>query len=134
MYKIERKDYGFKLTFAGNMSKDEMSKWVEESKVVLTGQMGSFGVFVDMRTLGLLADDAKAEMMNGQKLYKASGMQRSVVILESAILAMQFKNIAKQTGIYQWERYIAAQADPNWEATGIAWLKSGVDPDLQKAA
>ncbi len=47
-------------------------------------------------------------MEEGQKEYKERGMTRSVVILDSAIMAMQFKRLAKDTGIYQWERYIDA--------------------------
>lgn len=42
---------------------------------------------------------------------------------------MQFKRIAQETGIYQWECYIDEQSDPNWERTGIDWIKNGVDPD-----
>lgn len=51
MYKIEKKDYGFKLTFGGFIAEDEMKKWVEESKTALLTAPKSFGVIVDMRTL-----------------------------------------------------------------------------------
>jgi len=33
-------------------------------------------------------------------------MVRSVVILANTITKLQFKRIAQETGIYQWERYI----------------------------
>ena len=45
-------------------------------------------------------------MQEGQKLFKNAGMERSVVILSTAMVTMQFKRIAKETGIYEWERYI----------------------------
>ncbi len=67
-----------------------------------------FGVFVDMRTLATLQPDAQQAMQEGQLLYREAGMQRSVVIVNSAVLAMQFKRLAKQTGIYEWERYLNA--------------------------
>ena len=35
----------------------------------------------------------------GQKLYKAKGMSRSVVIVDNVIIKMQFKKIAQETGI-----------------------------------
>ena len=129
MYKIEKKGYGYKLTFADQISKDEMTAWVQESEKALAAAPAKFGVFVDMRTLKPLAADAKAEMEKGQILYKQKGMERSVVILASAMLTLQFKQIAKQSGIYQWERYISEADDPDWEKTGEAWLISAKDPD-----
>ena len=55
-------------------------------------------------------------------------MQRSCVILESAILTYQFKQIAQTTGIYAFERYVSS-SNPDWESTAVAWVKSGIDPD-----
>ncbi len=43
MYKIEKKNYGFKITFEGFIKEDEMKKWVEESKVILKTAPSSFG-------------------------------------------------------------------------------------------
>ncbi len=128
MYNIEKKDYGFKLTFSGTVDASEMANWVKDAEKALVGQNGSFGVFVDMRELNPLTNEAKAEMEKGQKLFKEKGMQRSVVILNSAILTMQFKKIAQETGIYAWERYIDASNTPDWEAKGVAWIKNGIEP------
>lgn len=65
----------------------------------------------------------------GSKEYKSKGMKRSVVILDSAIMAMQFKRLAKDTGIYEWERYIDASTHSNWEKLGEEWIVNGIDPD-----
>ena len=100
-----------------------------ESKSALNSAPGKFGVFVDMRNLSPLPSDAKTMMEEGQKLYKQKGMQRSVVVVANAITKMQFQRIAKQTGIYDWERYIDASNTSNWESVGVNWLKNGVDPD-----
>ena len=129
MYKIEIKNYGYKLTFGGLIDAEEMKKWVADSKQALNTAPSKFGVFVDMRTLKPIEKESQAIMEEGQKLYKAKGMERSVVILESVLVTMQFKRIAKETGIYNWERYISAQDKPDWEKIGIAWIKDGVDPD-----
>ena len=130
MYKIENKPYGYYLTFEGNMDKAEMQEWVNESEKILQNEIRSrFGVFVDMRSLKPLDDTAKAKMEEGQKLFAQKGMQRSVVILSSSILTMQFKQIAKTTGIYQFERYINSFEHSNWEEVGIEWLINAKDPD-----
>ncbi len=130
MYQIERKDYGYYLTFGDLIKADEMNQWVKESKQEMLSAPPQFGVFVDMRTLAPLPEDAQMAMQEGQKLYKAKGMTRSVVIVNSKITKMQFMRIAKETGIYEWERYIDATAVPNWEEVGVAWLTNAADPDL----
>jgi hypothetical protein len=56
-------------------------------------------------------------------------MTRPVVILDSATVTSQFQRVAKESGIYAWERYINASKKPDWENVGIAWLKHSTDPD-----
>lgn len=130
MYKIEKTNYGVKLTFGGFMQSTELSKWVEDSENTLkTITSNSFGVLIDMRTLVPLSNDAQQEMQRGQVLYKQKGMIRSCVILANASIATQFKQIAQQAGIYEWERYIDEISNQNWENTAIKWLSDGIDPD-----
>lgn len=134
MYKIEKTGYGVKMTFDGFVTAEEMAQWLAESKKRIPSLGTQFGVFVDMRTLKPLATDSQAVMQEGQKLYKQAGMRRSVVILNNAVTTIQFKRIAKDTGIYEWERYINAAATPEWEQAGVNWLTRAVDPDLKPAA
>lgn len=128
MYNIERKEYGYKLTFGDIITSAEMKAWLDESKVILQTSPESFGVFVDMRTLVPLRRDAQPYMQEGQKLYRKSGMLRSVVILDNAATTMQFRRIARDTGIADFERYIDADAVKNWEEAGLNWIENGVEP------
>lgn len=128
MYKIEKKDFGYQLTFGGFIKADEMKTWVEESKRVLALSPSKFGIFVDMRELKPIASDAQKFMEEGQKLYQEKGMTRSVVVLNSAVTKMQFQRIARETGIDEWERYIDASSMPDWEKVGINWIENSVDP------
>jgi hypothetical protein len=128
MYSINKKPWGFMLVFGGTIEADEMARWVKESEVLLASQHEKFGVLVDMRTLAPLVADAQAQMQRGQKLFKMKGMERSVVILDSALLAMQFRRIARETGISAWERYIDASKHPDWEKMGVAWLTAATEP------
>jgi len=134
VYEIQKKPWGYQLTFGGSISDQEMQAWVDESAKMLAAAKPDFGVFVDMRTLSPLASDAQAIMQSGQKLYKAKGMTRSVVILASALVTLQFKRIAKETGIYAWERYIDGSCVADWQERGIAWVRDKVDPDVESAA
>lgn len=129
MFSIEKKPWGFYLTFADSIHKDEMEKWVGESKKALIGHPKEFGVFVDMRKLKPLDEETQKVMVGGQQLYKAAGMNRSVVILDSIAVTLQFKRLARESGIYSWERYISAPENPHWEHIGVDWLTKGIDPD-----
>ena len=129
MHTITKQPWGYKLTFAEMINNEEMKQWVKESQHALIGVKGQFGVFVDMRALKPLAAETQNTMVEGQQLYKKGGMERSVVILNSMALTLQFKRLAKDSGIYQWERYIDASSKPTWEQAGLDWLTKGVDPD-----
>lgn len=130
MYEIEKKEYGYKLTLSGSIEAGEMIAWFLESKQILASAPENFGVFVDMRNLIPLDDDAQVHMKEGQKLYRHMGMFRSVVIVENVITTMQFRRIAMETCIYDCERYIDATSVFNWEQVGLDWIVEGVEPDF----
>lgn len=130
MYKVDHTDYGIKLTFSGQIKHAEMRMWLDEFMAVVDQQQGNnFHVFVDMRTLQPLPSESQEAMHKGQRYARTNGMHRSVVILNSVATTMQFKRIALATGIYDYERYINADAVPDWEQVALAWLLEGVDPD-----
>lgn len=130
MYKIERKSSGYLLTFGGIVDNNEMARWVEDSKSALQKENSlQFGVIVDMRTLAPLPPEAQELMVKGQQLYKEKGMQRSAVVLNNSVTTMQFKRLAKESGIYAFERYIDASQKANWTDTAVAWVREGKDPD-----
>lgn len=129
MYKIDKKSYGPHLTFSGYIPREELEQWLVDSREMIKSYPKDFVVFVDMREMELLAPESRPVMVEGQEYYRAQGMQRSVVILRDKITMMQFKGIAKETGIYEWERYIDANAEPNWEEVGLDWILNAVDPD-----
>jgi hypothetical protein len=126
VYKIEKSDLGFLLTFGGNITKAELGKWYEESEQALTRQRAPFGVIIDMRTLAPLPADAQDVMIRGQSMYRSHGMQRSCVILEDAITTIQFMRLAKRSGIFKYERYIDASAHKNWLQDARKWVEHGL--------
>ncbi len=129
MYKIEKKNFGYKLTFGDAIELDEMKRWADESTTTLRQQSEKFGVMVDMRTLKPLKPEVQTVMVDGQKGYKMKGMERSAVAVPNAIIAMQFKRLAQESGIYQWERYIDASKSADWENIAESWIVNGKDPD-----
>jgi len=129
MYKIEKTEYGLKLIFEGLILADQMESWLKESEEYLSDRNKSFGVFVDMRKLKPIPKSSQRLISEGQKLYKTRGMERSAVILKNTVLTRQFKTIAKETGIFQLERYIDASKNDDWEQQGLKWLLDSVEPE-----
>lgn len=129
MYKIETRPSGFLLTFGGFIQKQEMEQWLEESSKTLLIAPPEFGVIIDMRKLKPLPQDAQEIMVKGQQMYKMKGMKRSVVILDNPTTTFQFKRLAKESGIYAFERYIDASIMPDWSQAAVDWVNSGIDPD-----
>jgi hypothetical protein len=130
MYKIERRPSGYILTFSGLINPEEMLRWQKDSERTISAETSSsFGVIIDMKDLEPLAAEAKNIMVAGQKLYKAKGMKRSAVILNSPEICAQFKNLALVSGIYATERYFDASQNQNATNDAISWVKGGIDPD-----
>lgn len=129
MYSVERTGYGYKLTFGDFIQPPEMKKWLDDSQAQLVGAPAKFGVLIDMRQLKPLPDESQKIMEQGQKLYKAKGMERSCVILDNPTTTMQFKRLAQQSGIYAFERYITARSTPDWMTRAMNWLTKAEDPD-----
>lgn len=128
MYKIEQTEIGFKLTFSGTVTKEELEPWFQESKNALIKCKKPFGVIVDMRNLELLPPDVQAEIVKGQMLYRNSGLQRSAIILRDPTVTVQFMGLAKKSGIYNYERFIDASSDAQWEKHAEEWAGFGIDP------
>ena len=131
MYTIEKKVYGFKLTFGGFIEAEEMQKWQNELIAALPKDITMFGMLIDMRVLKPLPADAQAIMVKGQQACKNSGMERSCVVLDNSTTTLQFKRLAKESGIGSFERYIDAGSTNNWEQKAVKWITEGADPDLQ---
>ena len=128
MYKIDKTDLGFNLTFAGDMTKDEIEKWYTESEQALMGQQSPFGVIIDMRTLAPLPVEAQEVMVRGQSMYRSRGMERSCVILDDAITTIQFMRLARKSGIFKFERYINASEHRDWLARARNWVRHAIAP------
>lgn len=129
MYKIDRNEAGYILTFSGDIDKEEMIQWYKDTIKYLSFEVKSiFVIIINMENLNLLTSETRTIMINGQKLYKDKGMVRSAVILNKSEIVMQFKSLAMVSGIYRNERYIdSTQVD---DAMKVAqdWVYNEIDP------
>lgn len=129
MYKIEKTPYGYFLAFVGFIEASEAAKWKKESGSLLIGTKKNFGVIVDLTLIKSLPIDSRKIMLEGQQMYKTHGMERSAVLLKNKIITMQFKKLAKESGIYEWERYISSENTKDAEKLAMDWVVNSIDPD-----
>ena len=128
MYKITEQNYGMLLTFSGFIDMDELADWYRDSELLLQMKTEPFGVIIDLRTISPLSVETRETFRKGQELYLKKGMHRSVVIFTNAVALMQFKQMAKVSGIYQWERYIDAGLCRDWLKCALMWINNGINP------
>ena len=129
MFKIEKKPYGYHITLEGFIQEEEANDWLQESRKILLSAPKDFCVFVNMMDLKPMSAESSALIEQGQKEFKLKGLKRSVVVLANPITKMQFKRVAKQSGIYEWERYLDVASTSDYESVGEKWLVEGIDPD-----
>lgn len=120
--------YGYKSVFTGYFTPEEAHAWFEDVKRAVAGKR-QFGQLIDVRGQSANPPETNAVIQEAMAYVRQQGMQRSAVVLSSALITMQIKRLAKQTGMDAWERYIDASANPNWERAALAWIEKGVDPD-----
>lgn len=130
MYSIEKTDYGIRITFGGFIKLDEMQQWYEESKEALADIPPDFKVLVDIREVSIIPQDSAEILEQGQQFYESKGMLRSVVITGDSLVQQQLKRLARESGIFPYERYIDASSTPDWEKLGVRWLEKNIDPEL----
>ena len=127
MYNITEQKFGFLVTFSGMLDTGELNEWYDESEKKLSQRkVVPFGVIVDMRNMSPIAVETREVLKKGQRLYHEKGMQRSSVVISNAIALMQIKQVSKESGIYQWERYFDAEVQTDWPQKALLWVRNGV--------
>lgn len=129
MWNIARQSFGFVLTFEGALTPADLQAWRAQALRELAKlPPPGWGVVVDMRQLQPLSSEAQAVMVDGQQAFKKAGMKRSAVALNDAVATMQFRRLARQSGIDAWERYINVAETPGWQAAAKRWVVEGAEP------
>jgi len=128
--KNEVTSYGFRTTAPGLILPDEAHEWSADLKrLVKESGLKKFGYMVDIRKQGANPAETTTIIQDMMRWLREAGVERSVVVLDSSLARLQIVRLAKSTGTYQWERYMDASSDSQWEKKAVAWIVEGVDPD-----
>jgi hypothetical protein len=128
--RVWKRDYGVEIVFGGPLTREQAEQLVAELDRKLPPPGGRFGLLVDSRGARAYSAQAQEVFRRGILLCKQRGMERSVVVLDSAIATLQAKRLAKETGTLEWTRYLDAGSRPDWRQLARRWLLDAVDPGL----
>lgn len=129
MFEIDITDFGFKVTFSGHMSKENAQTYKDALPSIIKNLPEKFGILVDMRELKPLGPESQAIMTSSQELVHHR-LTRSVTVVNSPILAMQFRRLSKKSHVLDTKRFLDASKMPDWESVSRSWIVNAEDPYL----
>lgn len=136
MYTIEVADYGSRLKSWGFHTGDISTSWFDlyNQKLAYVKSVGKpFVQLVDLRGFKPGAPDAQEGIRSAMVKFKEAGGVRSAVILDNIVSLMQIRRLAREFGIYDWERSLDPETHPDFELAALAWIKYDEDPDVRLA-
>lgn len=126
---LKNSEYGFLIKFRGIVDNSDVEKIFDDVMIELKEKKSNYGVIVDMREMITFPLSAQHIFKDMQSILRNMGMKRSIIVLNDTITAMQFRNIGKSNGSYEWERYLDSSRYRNWHEISMLWLTEGKDPD-----
>ena len=127
---VEATPYGFRTTVTGWVTPPELAQWHADCRLVVSALAPGFSQLVDLRQARPLPPESAKFLEDFMRYLREKGLQRSAVIVNSAITKMQVTRLAKETGLDALERYFSAADEPDWEERALAWLEKGEDPGI----
>jgi hypothetical protein len=130
-----RTEYGFRVNAPGYITPPEAIAWFEDLRNKVALKKGRpFGLLVDIRSQKANPPETQETIKQAMMWLRQSGMTRSAVVLDSAVARLMMVRMAKQSGVYDWERYIDAGKDPDWETKALGWIVHGHEPSKEEDA
>lgn len=126
-YTVTPTSYGYRGTFIAPFPPAEARTWLTELKRVLPPTPRPFGQLIDARQQKIQDPESVPIVEEAQLWLQKQGMNRSAVVVSSAVVKMNLARMSKETGVIAYERYFDGN-DPDWEAKAMAWLTQGVEP------
>ncbi|MDW3194686.1 MAG: hypothetical protein R8G66_20070 [Cytophagales bacterium] len=127
MYKIERQNYGVKLTFDGFIEPEEMQAYKDEFRAMLDLLPSKFGLLGDVRNMKPLPPESQA-ILSAHPEWTADRIVRSATVIDSALVKMQTRRLTKEWKQDEAKRYIDASKHLDWEVVAEKWLLEGIEP------
>ena len=127
-YTVTATPFGYRSTVVAPFPPEEARPWFEEIKRAVGPTPHPFGQLIDARGQKVQDPASVPIVEDAQNWVRAHGMQRSAVVVASAVVKMNLTRMSRETGMLTHERYFDGAGDPDWEAKALAWVTDGVEP------
>ncbi|MGE6758788.1 hypothetical protein D7X96_19295 [Corallococcus interemptor] len=130
-----RTEYGFRINAPGYITPAEAKVWFEDLRTKVSVKRGRpFGLMADIRSQKANPPETQEIIKNAMAWLRQNGMVRSAVVVDSTVARLMMVRMAKQSGVYEWERYIDASKDTDWEHKAIDWITNATEPSKEEDA
>jgi hypothetical protein len=126
MHRIEETPYGYRLGIEDFLGPDEADAMLSDLKVTLRPRGG---LLIDLRRTRTLHPDAQEALKLAILHCRAAGMERAVCLLDSAIVRLQTRCLARDAGLEDAVRSLDVSSQADWEKAALDWLGRGIDPE-----
>lgn len=123
MFDVRKTEYGIRVELSGFPDVEELEDFYDEMKRCVDQQNGRFNIYADHRGVKAMpsgGDEKFAELM---EMCEQGGLDRSVVIVDSAIAAMQQRRLRDEVGM-EGQKIVDAENDANWEEEAADWVET----------
>ncbi len=122
--------FGMEIILGGPLTAAQAEELLRDLQRKLPPSGGRFGVLIDGRQARAFPADTQAVLKRCIQLCQERGMQRVALALESPIVTLQARRLARDTGTLAWSRCLDT-ARPDWDRAALDWLVHGTDPEPQ---
>jgi hypothetical protein len=130
MYRIEKTDYGFYITFSGRMSEAEAVQFKEEVENMLPSLAQSWSSIIDLRTWIPAEPKVLMFLEQVERFSRDHGLKRRAIIAHSPVIKSQASQLSFVSETNDLERFIDASKVENWEELAVGWAAHGVEPTV----
>jgi hypothetical protein len=123
-----RTTYGYRSTMIDPTTPEEGLRWVQELTEAIAGRT-AFSQLVDLRqAVHQRGAEELAGISQVMRFVRERGLLRSAVVVADEFTALKIKQLAFDSGVYEWERYIDGSL-PDWQERALDWVVHAIDPD-----
>lgn len=132
MHQIESKPYGYIIVFEGFFHGQDITRFSDDMKTQVNRRGGNdpFAVVVDLRETRTFPPEAQVGLMDIIAYCAQRGMNRNVIVINSAIAKIQANRLARESGVVDIRFIDAAHVD-DWEQVAEDWLLRGKEIEAQ---
>jgi hypothetical protein len=129
MTELEETEYGYRVALADSADTGDAASLLQEVRRRLRGRTGGeFGVLLDLRRTSALPAEAQEVLALSLGHLRRGGMTRQAVVVNSRIILLQARHLAREAGADEICRYFDSASQEDWERMAVDWLARSLEP------